>query len=116
MKFKKLSKIFLSFALFCFIFVLTVKPVYATDAHPMEHGTTTESSVSEEVDTAQNTDDDMSTQFYVYIPPEKANDMPNMGDTGVDTSTLLKLTILVGCAYLVCSRYANYEPKNCESV
>ena len=89
--------------------IISVLPAYA-DEHPMDHGSKTEASVSEEVDRASGGDNDMATQYFMYIPPKlKAEDVPKMGDTGIDINILLIITIGVGVTYLGCQYYAHKD-------
>lgn len=74
---------------------------------PHTHGTEEEATVSEEEDTATNSDPSMSTNFYMYIPPDPTfEDVPQMGDLGMDPNRLLLAAMLLGVVYLGCSQYA----------
>lgn len=104
MKFRKFYAILLGFV---FTAALNLTPVYAEEQHPMQHGTSSGAAVSEEVDTTTNADDDMSTEIFMYIPPDpKVKDVPKMGDAGLDVNVLCLFTLGVGVAYLGCRYYA----------
>lgn len=63
--------------------------------------------VSQETDNATNTDPDMGTKFYMYIPPDVvAKDYPQMGDEGVSVNIFLAGAALSGIGYLATSAYA----------
>ena len=102
----KLKKFYAILFGLVFATTLSLTPVYAEEKHPMEHGTTSKAAVSEEVDTATNYDNDMSTQIYMYIPAPEVKNVPNMGDAGMNVNLLCVITIGLGLAYLGCSRYA----------
>lgn len=88
------------------LFAAAILPAYAEES-PVEPGTPTEASVSEEVDKASGGDNDLATQYFMYIPPKlSAEDVPKMGDTGIDINMLLIITIGVGVVYLGCHYYA----------
>ena len=88
------------------MFTASILPAYA-DEHHMDHGSKTEANVSEEVDRASGGDNDMETQYFMYIPPKlSATDVPKMGDAGIDINILLMITIGIGVTYLGCHYYA----------
>ena len=71
-----------------------------------------EATVSDEVDTANNYDPNMGTQFYMYIPPDVvANDYPQMSDTGIATQWLLCGALACGLGYLGATAYAANKEK-----
>lgn len=85
---------------------------FAAENHPMDHGTTSDAAVSDEVDRTEGLDNRVSTKFFIHIPADPVSeDIPNMGDIGVDLDQLLLITIGVGIAYLICNHYANSDPK-----
>lgn len=89
-------------------------PAFAADAHPgISHGTKGGASVSEEVDTAQNTDPSMGTMFCMYLEPDAITvvDTPKMGDNGIEPTYLLMAAICCGVAYLCCNAYAGSTPR-----
>lgn len=86
-----------------FVFTSALLPAYAEDHPMMEHGSPSGAAVSEEVDRASGSDNDLATQYFMYIPPKlNAEDVPKMGDAGIDINTLLLVTISVGVIYLGC--------------
>lgn len=71
------------------------------------HGNPEGATVSGEVDTATNQDPSMGTNFTMFIESDPVvNDVPNMGDMGLDPNMLLIATFGSGIAYLLVSRYA----------
>lgn len=73
--------------------------------------------VSDEKETATNTDPDMGTKFYMYIPPDAVvNDYPQMGDEGISVNTLLLGTIVSGIVYLGLTDYASKKPRGKSTV
>lgn len=61
--------------------------------------------VSDKLDTAENVDPSMGTQYWMYLEPDpepvnQRSNLPKMGDEGVDLNTLLLATLGVGAAYL----------------
>lgn len=100
-----------TFAIVIAVFMLAMLlcvPAFAVENHPeIQHSTSKSASVSGEVDKAANADNDMGTQFYMYIPPDPTvNEIPKMGDAGLSITLLLWLAVAVGVAYLRCSHYA----------
>ena len=64
--------------------------------------------VSDEVDTADNSDPHMGTTYYMYLAPDiVATNPPDMGVSGPSTDALILLAVAVGCAYLCVSAYAH---------
>ena len=112
MKLKKIISMFTILA----IVVLNVSFAYAAEesnTKPVEHEHATESSanVSEETDKADNANPKMETNFYMYLPPDPTfEDIPQMGDNGLNTTALLISTLITGIAFVgVASR--EYEQK-----
>lgn len=80
---------------------------------PVDIPSPDKATVSGETDTATNTDPDMGTKFYMYIPPDVvANDYPQMGDEGIPVSLFLTGAVVSGLAYLGFSAYANKERRS----
>lgn len=105
MKFKNFISVIMGI-----ILAIRLTPALAEETHPIKHGTATEATISEEVDTADNYDNEMSTEVYMFIPAPEIKNIPNMGDCGIDISLLCTVTIALGLAYLGCNRYANRQP------
>lgn len=112
MKFKKLSSLLIASA---FVIGLLNTPAYAEGEHPMDHGTSSDASVSEEVDVT-DTDNNISTRFFMFVPSAPvSSDIPEMGDAGMDPDKVFTLTICVGLAYLAIDHYANSVPQDCKN-
>ena len=74
----------------------------------MERATENSATVSDEVDTADNSDPHMGTTYYMYLAPDiVATNPPDMGVNGPSTDALILLAVAVGCAYLCVSAYAH---------
>ena len=66
-----------------------------------------DATVSDELDESSNTDDTISTEFYMYLEPDPfIHDSPNTGDIGLSTNELVVIAICVGFAFIVCHRAA----------
>ena len=75
---------------------------------PVERATENSATVSDEVDTADNSDPHMGTTYYMYLAPDiVATNPPDMGVSGPSTDALILLAVAVGCAYLCVSAYAH---------
>ena len=73
-----------------------------------ERATENSATVSDEVDTADNSDPHMGTTYYMYLAPDiVATNPPDMGVSGPSTDALILLAVAVGCAYLCVSAYAH---------
>lgn len=73
----------------------------------LKNGSVQGAIVSEEVDRASGGDNNLGTQYFMYIPPKlHAEDFPKTGDTGTDINIILFITIGVGVTYLGCHYYA----------
>ena len=74
----------------------------------VERATENSATVSDEVDTADNSDPHMGTTYYMYLAPDiVATNPPDMGVSGPSTDALILLAVAVGCAYLCVSAYAH---------
>lgn len=81
-------------------------PTFAEEL-PIDKATPDKATVSEKVDQATNTDPEIGTQFFMYIPPDIVEqDIPKMGDEGVPTSTLVLAALATGAGFLTVSKYA----------
>ena len=76
---------------------------------PAKWATKDGATVSDGLDRADNYDPSMNTTFYMVLEPDliySVDDLPMMGDEGVDLSTLILATVAAGTAYLGVSSYA----------
>ena len=76
---------------------------------PVKWATKDGATVSGDVDRTDNYDPSMNTTFYMLLEPDLVyaiDDVPMMGDEGVDLSTLILATVAAGTAYLGVSSYA----------
>ena len=86
---------------------LTMVTAFAEEL-PVERATENSATVSDEVDTADNSDPHMGTTYYMYLAPDiVATNPPDMGVSGPSTDALILLAVAVGCAYLCVSAYAH---------
>lgn len=90
----------LSIVVGLFIFGIGMaQPVKATEfsvKQATEYGAT----ISEETDKATNEKPEMSTEFFMYIPPDPVYDIPKMGDEGVNVISMILGALSVGVCYL----------------
>lgn len=85
---------------------LTMVTAFAEEL-PVEKATENSATVSDEVDTADNSDPHMGTTYYMYLAPDiVATNPPDMGVSGPSTDMLLLLAVAVGGVYLCVSAYA----------
>lgn len=101
-------------ALLAVVLVFSMCSVVAfAEELPVEIPSPDKATVSDEKETATNTNPDMGTQFYMYIPPDTvANDYPQMGDEGLPVGMFLAGAVVSGMTYLGLSAYANKEKKS----
>ena len=86
---------------------LTMVTAFAEEL-PVERATENSATVSDEVDTADNSDPHMGKTYYMYLAPDiVATNPPDMGVSGPSTDALILLAVAVGCAYLCVSAYAH---------
>jgi len=92
------------------VFMISIHlPAYAQE-YAVKPGSPAGATVSEEVDRASGGDNDLATQYFMYIPSKlSSTDLPKMGDAGIDINMLLLITIGVGVIYLGCQHYAYRE-------
>lgn len=89
-----------------FLLVGVSQPVKAEEI-PIKQATEQGATISEDVDTATNVSPDMSTEFFMYIPPEPVYEVPKMGDDGFDIVQMIYGAFGIGACYLGVQFYAD---------
>ena len=73
----------------------------------LDRATENGATVSDDLDRADNYKPSMGTEYFMYMAPDPdVNDVPQMGDTGLNTMNLMLGALIVGAAFLVTQHYA----------